>query len=524
MSSDAPGPPELLPSLPSPTQARLDWLADFVIPACVFGLLGSLLYFLIDLRQYVAGGEAAILRYVVFWLLVGVIGLSRLAARPGLSEIHPIAYALALGAAVAFATVVLEGEGQAAGVSAGGHRNLGTVISLLTVAGIWAAAWLLTGLCTRLERALEELRSGGMALRPGALQGTATPLRAILLLTAVAVALFSYGLARVEAGHPLWRHAYWCASLYLFFALALMALVSLGAARLSAQAGQMRVNRWLIPAWATGGALLALIILLVAAALPGVASRLKPRQPGVGPAAYAGDEEGRWRGVRRGWSDQPGPGPKGRRFGPSGAERWPGEKRRSGGEGATRGPGGIGPWRVAEAVAQALAAIPPLVWLVLGVMVLMAISWWQRRQIAAAFRALAALLARVLAWMGRLVGPRGDAVAPGELPRDPWADIFAGVDPATLDPATAVRHVWRAVQLFYLALGVSRADHETEMEFARRAPGVFGLRPEHVRRVAVLYDACEYGGYLPAKGAVAEMAEIWRILLRAAGQMRERAA
>lgn len=503
---------------------RLDWLADFVIPACVFGLLGSLLYFLIDLRQYVAGGEAAILRYVVFWLLVGVIGLSRLAARPGLSVIPPIAYALALGAAVALAVVMLEAEGQVVAVGAGRHPNLGMAISLLTVAGIWAAAWLLTGLCTRLERAVEELRAGGMVAGTGGLRGTGAPLRAVVVLTAVAVVLFSRGLALVEPGHPLWRHAYWCAALYLFFALLLMALVSLGAVRLSAEASRLKVSRWLTPGWAVGGAMLALLILFVASALPGASSRVKPRQPGYASGAFRGTEEGHWRGVRRGWSDQVGEGPGGRRLAPGGTEPQPGEGQRAGGQRPGQGPGGAGPWRVAEAFAQAVAKIPPWLWLLLAAAVLAAILWWQRRRVAAALRALAVILARLVGWLGGLLWPRGGSAGLDQLPRDPWADIFAGADPAKLNPAMAVRHVWRAVQLFYAALGASRADHETEMEFARRVPGVFGLRPEHVRRVALLYDACEYGGYLPAKNVVAEMAEIWRILLRAAAQMRERAA
>ncbi|MCX7598821.1 MAG: hypothetical protein N2512_08155, partial [Armatimonadetes bacterium] len=343
MRSSETGRHDLLAPRSSAGPARLDWLADFVIPACVFGLLGSLLYFLIDLRQYVAGGEASILRYVVFWLLVGVIGLSRLAARPGLSEIHPMAYALALGGVVVFATLVLETGGQGVGVVAGRHPHLGMVLSLLTVAGIWAAAWLLTGLCTRLERAVEELRAGGMAASARGLRGTTTPLRAVVVLTAVAVAVFSWGLALVEPGHPLWRHAYWCAGLYLLFALLLMALVNLGAVRLSAEMGRLKVNPWLSSGWVVGGSLLALLILLVAAGLPGAASRIGPRQPGYATGGYQGDEEGPGRGVRRGWSDRIGPWPGGRRFGSDGTAPQPGHERTRGSEGIGEGAGGSGP-------------------------------------------------------------------------------------------------------------------------------------------------------------------------------------
>lgn len=524
MPSDVPAQPDLLTPQPPPTTPRLDWLADFVIPACVFGLLGSLLYFLVDLRQYVAGGEAAILRYVIFWLLLGVIALSRLAARPGLSVIHPMAYALALGAAVALAVVMLEAEGQVVPVGTGRHPNLGMAISLLTVAGIWAAAWLLTGLCTRLEHAVEELRGGGMVTGARALRGTAMPLRAVVVLTAVAVVLFSRGLALVEPGHPLWRHAYWCAALYLFFALLLMALVSLGAVRLSAETGRLKVSRWLAPVWVLGGTLVTLAILSFASALPAASSRMKPRQPGYASGAFQGADEGRWRGVRRGRSEALGEGSGGRRLAPWGAEPRPGEGLAAAGQEPRHGPGGVGPQRVAEAVAQALATFPPWLWPLLAAAVGLAILWWQRRRIAAAFRTMAALLARLAGWLDRVFRPRGRPAGPDQLPRDPWTDIFAGADPASLDPAIAVRHVWRAVQLFYAALGAGRAEHETEMEFARRAPRVFGLRPEHVRRVAFLYDACEYGGYPPAKDVLGEMANVWRTLLRAAAQMKQTSA
>ncbi|MCX7599174.1 MAG: DUF4129 domain-containing protein, partial [Armatimonadetes bacterium] len=226
----------------------------------------------------------------------------------------------------------------------------------------------------------------------------------------------------------------------------------------------------------------------------------------------------------RGWSDRIGPWPGGRRFGSDGTAPQPGHERTRGSEGIGEGAGGSGPAQVIETLAQALATVPPWVWLVLAALAFAALLWWQRRRIAAAFRVIAALLARLVGWLSGLFRLRGGHESLPGLPRDPWADIFAAADPASLDPAVAVRHVWRAVQLFYSALGTSRADHETEMEFARRAPAAFGLRPEHVRRVAALYDACEYGGYLPAKNVVAEMAEIWLILLRAAARTKESAA
>jgi uncharacterized membrane protein len=502
-----------LPAMAQPV--KLDWLADFVIPACVFGLLGSLLYFLIDLRQYLAGGEAAILRYVVFWFLIGVVGLSRMAARPGSSTVSPEAYSVVLGGAVVLVVLQISGwEGAFVYEGQQSRPWLALVLNLMTVAGIWVAAWVLTGLCTRLEHALEEMRSGGLASVSGYAKTSGTPARAILVVTGLAIALFGYGLAIVHAGHPLRRHAYLCAGLFLLFAMLLMALVNLGATRVAAQASALRIRGRVVSGWVAGAGVLAMIVVILAAALPGAESRLSPRAPNEGSSQMDQNRD-RWgRGARRGSSDEPDQGPGGRRTARGGVQPERGEVERP--EGAMD--------KAARAMANAIeslrrAAEGSLRWLIWALLagILLAVAWWQRRRIVALVEAIGALLARLLAAIGKLLGgrqrPEG---AQAQLPRDPWADIFTGGDPSLLDPAMAVRHLWRAMEMFYAAAGASRRENETELEFARRAPDRLGITRQNVRRVADLYSACEYGQRRPPRAVVPEMAEVWRSIVAAA--------
>ncbi len=514
------GPKPTAPPAVGQQSAQLDWLSDFVIPAAVFGLLGTLLYFLIDLRQYLVGGEAAILRYVVFWFLIGVIGLARLSARPNASSTPPVVYAAALAAVVGWVTVVLtQFEGPWA--AAGRYRSpgLSILLNLATVAGIWAAAWFLTGTCTRPERALEELRSGGVAAAEGYRSAVAAPLRAVLIVTGLAVAIFGYGLAAVNPTSELHAHAFVCAALFLLFALLLMALVTLGAARLAAHEGRLRIRGRVVGAWVAGAATVAAAAIVGALVLPEVASRLKPKPQGMLYSHVADEQAGRGLGTRQAassWVDRV----------PGGARRlvermMRGNRRRPGvppkpGEGR----GSVRPMPVPRPVGRR----PPswLLWLFVALLVLAALYRLRRRIVAllrAAVLAVARVLAAVAAFFKRLVGRKEHQA--GQLPADPWADIFAAGPVSAVDPAMAVRHLWRALQLYYQAVGAGRREQETEAEFARRVPASFSIVPDDVRRVAMLYCAVEYGGVRLRPEVAEQMRELWRRLSASAQVARQ---
>jgi hypothetical protein len=492
---------------------RLDWLADFLLPLGVFGLLGSLLYFLVDLRQYLVGGEAGLLRYVIFWFLVGVIFLSRIAARAHVCTFSPAVYSILLGGAVLLVIFSYSAWEGAFAVPGGRQRPvLALVLNVLTVAGLWVAAWFLTGTCTRPQHALEELRFGGLVARGGYARVTAAPLRAVLVVSGLAVAIFGYGLAILHPLHPLRAHAYACAGLYLLFALVLLALINLSAARLAAAQADLRIRRGLIGGWVGAALVLAVALICGAALLPQVAYRMRPRLPAQPPsAAWPSSGEGWGWGLERRLS----------RYGDGAQEgwgrRWFAPHPQSGPQPLAGQPvqagraGGLEGWL--QAAWRAAHHLPPVVWSLLVALLLAGAAFWQRRRIWALVLACAAWVDRLLAALRRL-GPRAGRTAPHAqgLPPDPWHDIFSAIDPTHLDPILAVRHVWRAVQVFYAGLGLARRSHETELEFARRVPPQLMIESAQVRRVAALYTACEYGQLLPAGETVEEMARIWRAL------------
>jgi len=55
--AQAPPPPPEEDSVRDPLP-QFDWLTEVAIPVCVFGLLGSLLYYLIEIRSTLAGQYA----------------------------------------------------------------------------------------------------------------------------------------------------------------------------------------------------------------------------------------------------------------------------------------------------------------------------------------------------------------------------------------------------------------------------------------------------------------------------------
>lgn len=500
-------------------QVGLDWLADLVIPAAVFGLLGTLLYFLIDLRQYLAGGEAGLLRYVVFWFLIGVIGLARMSARPGLSTISPEFYCVLLGAAVLLVTFSWTSvEGALTPAQEVTNPSLGLIINLLTVAGIWASAWFLTSVCTRPEHALEEARFGGVAGPGGPTRITAAPLRAVLAVSAFAIAIFGYGLAVVNPASPIHAHAFFLAGLYIFFALLLMALIALAAARLAARTEGLRIRATIPGAWVVGAALVGLLLVLCAGLLPGVASRQSPAPQGRRWADRSSAQDTAGRGVRRGHSTWPEHGRHGARRGAqSGTE--PGGVRRRPGEGPFRGGAAARMIaRMLQALAEASAKLWWLLWL-LVILALLAGVYWQRRRLVRALAAVVAFMRMLAARLARLLRRRrGPSVG---LPSDPWADIFSLSPDAAVDPSVAVRHVWRAIQLFYSGLGVTRSDSETEIEFASRLPSRYGIKSASVRKIALAFAACEYGHVVPSGETLREVEAFWRALLQAVAAARE---
>ena len=82
-------PPILDGDIPEPGGAPqrapdFDWLTELAIPTGIFGLLGSLLYYLVEVRAALAGpGSIGPLRWVIFWFLLAIIAIARIRTKHG---------------------------------------------------------------------------------------------------------------------------------------------------------------------------------------------------------------------------------------------------------------------------------------------------------------------------------------------------------------------------------------------------------------------------------------------------------
>lgn len=140
-----------------------DYLVEFLTPVMIFVMTASFVFFLLDVR-YVADFW---LRWVAFFLLIGIVALNRLIARDGRAE--SILYLIALTASIGLYTV---GTSMSVGSVAHNFANdpwLATFFNMGLVALLWWATNRLTHECC-----VDENPSAGEI---GLLTGTALRIR-----------------------------------------------------------------------------------------------------------------------------------------------------------------------------------------------------------------------------------------------------------------------------------------------------------------------------------------------------------
>lgn len=290
----------------------LDWLTGFLIPLCIVGMIGSVVYFLIALRTtFVSGGES-VLRYVAFWFLLASVGIGVIRRQYG-SSVVAGPYLIALGVVMAiFLFVFSAAFGTIAGEE-GGSLPLQLLLNYLLVGLIWWAANAITADCT-LEAAdvedppptppaqaaepeapeedgetsaedtrapAEDAAAATAVAVPGAPTTTALPVtpapatkrrrvgRSVLLFSVPVLLVFAIG-QRVLAGAGRERdgHALACMIVYLICAMTLLALTSLSGLRLYLRLRRVAMPRGAVSLWLGLSAVCIALVLLLAGALP----------------------------------------------------------------------------------------------------------------------------------------------------------------------------------------------------------------------------------------------------------------
>ncbi len=123
-----------------------DFALDIFIPLCVMLLVGSVVYFLIDVRSAYIAGATRLLKYICFLYVMGAVLINRIRASQAYDERH-IVYGVGLALAIIlFMFVFSSKRGSVAG---GPGPGLGTQLffNLAIVGVIWWAADRITREC-----------------------------------------------------------------------------------------------------------------------------------------------------------------------------------------------------------------------------------------------------------------------------------------------------------------------------------------------------------------------------------------
>jgi len=129
----------------------LDWITEFAIPLGIIGLLGSFLYYLIDLRTLMGGGAGQTLMWVCFFFLLGTVFVTRVRTKFGESAIAA-PYIIGLAAAIGlFIWQFTMWSGSLAGRQMAGGRLIDLMFNYAIVGLIWYGASRLTRECTAEE-------------------------------------------------------------------------------------------------------------------------------------------------------------------------------------------------------------------------------------------------------------------------------------------------------------------------------------------------------------------------------------
>ncbi|MGC9317193.1 MAG: DUF4129 domain-containing protein [Armatimonadota bacterium] len=563
---------------------QFDWLTEVAIPICVFGLLGSLLYYLIEVRATLAGPQVVgPLRWVVFWFLLACIGIARIRTKYGGAAIAGYYSALLAGAMALFVYVYTGRSGAFYGGADQG-RWLALLFNWALVGMVWWAASAVTREATLEENVETQLEGGLWTLlaeewrypdsqdrQPDEQVDHARvrpqhPGRLVLWVSLAALVLFAIGQKTIGGEGEHARVAFWCMGAYVLFALLVLALTNLSALRMQVRRRGISLAPAVTPAWIIASALVVFLIVIFSASMPRLRTpgaepqfvQVPPwltdnRRPGMeqGPAQGLGPEgsapgEGEDRGLgREEGGERPGPGDDQGRDGggeegeeprEGGASTAIGQGAEGGGEGRGRGRGsGQGQSRERGSSARQQPAPRPtvgqphlgvtgriLLWLLLLAAALAALYflWAHRAGIWRALRRLPGYVALALSRMWQRLAqllsslslPRRGAPAQGNLPEDPFVDIFErGLD-ADLAPAQVIRYVYRAFQAYTARSGYERREEQTALEFLRGLPSRLQLPDRGAERLTRAYVLATYSPRQVTDAQVNGAREIWRMM------------
>jgi hypothetical protein len=501
-----------------PHQTLADYMVIALSPALIMALVGSLCFFLIDV--FYRGQMAGSVRWVMFWFVVAIVLVSRIAIEK--SSEHAALYGLALGAAVWLFLV---------------RTHPSYLLGLLLLAVVWFCAHKLVWDCTLIDDDLDASGQGLLQRAPPAAAAPATrakpkrkpaasssPGRWVVYFSVAALPLFGLGQALLPADDPGPRRAgFALLVLYLAAALGLLVTTSFLGLRRYLRQRYLQMPGLIALAWVKLGGGVALLILIGALFLP---------RPGAGVAwtALRREVDDRLRQASqyasRGNPRGEGQGRAGNNNGTSqndnGAAAGSGLKEGRGktpdqneGSQPSAGPGQPAPAPTAQAAGL-------YVFFRACVLIAAAIvaGWWLircRHLLGEIFRMAWAALRDFFRRLLDLVPARKPVrpSAPGfsPAPRRPLSEFknpfYAGNEYAR-PPAEIILYTYDALQAWAGEHGIEPRPGQTAREFCQAMAGPLPEAAPALRQLSCLYAHAAYAQHLPADCDLEPLKELWR--------------
>jgi hypothetical protein len=533
-----------------PEKTLADYLVIGVSPVLIMVLVGSLVFFLIEV--FYRGDQSVGIRWVLFWFVVAVVAVARIGIEQG--RAHAAIYGLALGCATWLYLT---------------HTHAAPLLGLILLAVVWWSASQLTWDCTLIDDTQDASGHGLLTVAtrthpvdpesidsplttPGVSTATSPPRRLILnrkakkphppglwvvYFSGAALPLFGLGqvlLPREDLASRQWGFAFLCA--YLAAALGLLVTTSfLGLRR------YLRQRRLVMPltitfGWVRSGAGIIGLVLFLAL--------LGPRPGADYSAMNLAHDIDSVLGQASTFANPhnppgQGPGAPGRMAGDAGRT----EKDLNGGgrsetqsaetSGSANGPQPgttapqvpSGPTPVAVAPANSLHQLLRFGVIVLGVVALL---WWLTRSWAASIGIARALMRAVAEFWRRLFaggpGARSKTPAtPGRAARPAQRSFAAFPNPfltgrdRTLSTAQLALLTFEAVQAWARDRRVVLVGGETPREFCRTLGAQFPDLAPGLDRVAYLYAHAAYGRAMPSHPDLEPVRQLWQYLSATSG-------
>ncbi|MBI2300815.1 MAG: DUF4129 domain-containing protein [Armatimonadetes bacterium] len=268
------------------SRADVELLTDVLLPTALFGMLGALTWFLIDVRAALTEVPIPLLRFVFFMFMLAVVGIACIRRKSG--AFNAAGYALGLLIAMlVFGYFFSYGGGRLGGGYGGSNQFASLVMNYAIIGFIWVAGNYIVarttidpddvdaqsvGLLSSEE--WEHQREGARAVRHRPHPG-----RTVMVFSVFAVVVFGVGhllLARhngEERHAEEQRHAFWCMVVYLGCALSVLAMSALSGLQIYVRQRGTRLPSGVFWLWLA----LALPLILLILGAAHVAPKLQPK-------------------------------------------------------------------------------------------------------------------------------------------------------------------------------------------------------------------------------------------------------